>query len=409
MNRWISLILFSIPGWNICFAQNLPSLLSDKNINSTFSIMAYDKGSQEWGIAVATNNIYVGNSTIYIEPGVGAFSVIAETDPIYAINGFEQLKKRASIKEAIEYTRLQDGEHFNRQVAGIDASGNVYAFTGQALQYWQGNSTHLLGNGFVVMGNQLADSVLYKMAHTFEQAKGSLAQRLLQSLVAGQNAGGQITGKQSAALVVKGSRNEWFNQVDLRVDNSHSPFGDLQVLLNYHYGRIRINQAINAIRKKDTLKGQNLLQEAVLLVEGWNGIYNKIAMAWILLNNEEKAIAVIQKAIKENASWKENLPAFYCLYDHAAIRQLIDPDTFSLKDWNNAINFMTLISKSQDAIELGKKVLKQYPSSSYTHYLLGVAYVQAGVKKTALDHVQEALRLDADNAQAKELKQALIK
>ena len=60
-------------------AQNTPSLLSGKNINATFSIIAYEEATQEWGIAVATNNIYVGNSTIYIEPGIGAFSVIAET------------------------------------------------------------------------------------------------------------------------------------------------------------------------------------------------------------------------------------------------------------------------------------------------------------------------------------------
>ncbi len=59
------------------FAQNLPSLLTGRNINATFSITAYDSAAQEWGIAVATNNIYVGNSTVYITPGLGAFSVIA--------------------------------------------------------------------------------------------------------------------------------------------------------------------------------------------------------------------------------------------------------------------------------------------------------------------------------------------
>jgi len=64
-------------------SQNLPSLLTEKNINSTFSILAYDEIAEEWGIAVATNNIYVGNSTIYIEPNIGAFSVIASTEPKY--------------------------------------------------------------------------------------------------------------------------------------------------------------------------------------------------------------------------------------------------------------------------------------------------------------------------------------
>ena len=83
-------------------AQNLPSLLTGKNVYSTFSITAYDSAAQEWGIAVATNNIYVGNSTVYVRPGVGAFSVIAETEPAYAHNGFDQLQQGRSIKEAIE-------------------------------------------------------------------------------------------------------------------------------------------------------------------------------------------------------------------------------------------------------------------------------------------------------------------
>src|SRR5580698_8464757 len=81
-------------------AQNLPSLLTGKNIYSTFSITAYDSAAQEWGVAVATNNIYVGNSTVYIQPGLGAFSVIAETLPDYATNGFGLLEKGRTIREA---------------------------------------------------------------------------------------------------------------------------------------------------------------------------------------------------------------------------------------------------------------------------------------------------------------------
>lgn len=233
------------------YGQNLPSLLTEKNINATFSILAYDEKAQEWGIAVATNNIYVGNSTIYIEPGVGAFSVIAETEPLYAYNGLKALKMGKSIQEAIEQTKQNDKEHFLRQVSGIDATGNVYAFTGSALKYWQGNSNHKLGYRFVVMGNQLANNVLETMHRTFIATQGTLAERLLKSLIAGQQSGGQVQGKQSAALVVKGTHNEWFNNIDLRVDNAREPFNELQKLLNYHYGRIRLNQAVYAIRSQN--------------------------------------------------------------------------------------------------------------------------------------------------------------
>jgi uncharacterized Ntn-hydrolase superfamily protein len=409
MSIRVSLLFFFVLLIFTSYSQNLPSLLLNRNIQSTFSIIAYDKESQEWGIAVATNNIYVGNSTIYIEPGIGAFSVIAETEPAYATNGFLQLRKRKSIEQAIEYTKGKDKESYNRQVSGIDANGNVYAFTGSALKYWQGTSTHKLGKGYVVMGNQLADSVLANMAAAFEQATGTLAERLLKSLVAGQDAGGQITGKLSAALVVKGAMNEWFNQIDLRVDCSPTPFTDIQRLLNYHYGRIRVNQSLNAIAKGNDQRGEELLHQAETLTEGWNGMYSKIAKAYILLGKEDNAVAVIQKALAENPQWKENLPAFYCLSKHPEISTLINTDSFSLKDWNNAIDLMTAIKRNKQSIELATQVLKKFPQSSFTYYLLGKAWQQEGNIPLAKINLDLALRFDSANAEAKELLQAINK
>ncbi len=268
----LAIISFSLIISIQAFGQNSPSLLSGRNINATFSILAYDEENQEWGIAVATNNIYVGNSTIYIEPGIGAFSVIAETNPQYAINGFEQLKEGDTIEEAILSTKQQDGEAHYRQVSGIDRHGNVFAFTGEALKYWRGKAAHQLGDKYVVMGNQLDEKVLKTMASTFENSTGTLAERLLASLVAGQVVGGQVSGKQSAALVVKGSNKEWYNQIDLRVDHSTQPFTDLKRLLNYHYGRIRLNQAIYAHNFGNEKRATKKLQEAENLLVGWNGM-----------------------------------------------------------------------------------------------------------------------------------------
>lgn len=409
MTRRISTFLLTFILFHPTIAQNLPSLLLNKNINATFSILAYDAMQKEWGIAVATNNIYVGNSTIYIQPGLGAFSVIAETDPMYATNGFEQLKQGKSIKEAIEFTRQQDSEKYNRQVSGIDSQGNVYAFTGEALKYWQGISTHKTGKGYAVMGNQLASHVLDSMALTFERSKGTLAERLLKSLISGQNAGGQINGKQSAALVVKGANNDWFNQIDLRVDHSASPFNDLQKLLNYHYGRIRINQAVNAIKKQKLSQGKVLLQEAETLVEGWNGIYGKLAIGYILLGNEQKAADIIQKALKENPQWKENIPAFYYLHRHKTISHLFQEDSFTLNQWTNAISMYIQLNKPQEAIDLANNILIKYPSSSFLHFQLAKANLLTGNKSVAHTHLNKALSLDPENAEAKELFDTLAK
>jgi uncharacterized Ntn-hydrolase superfamily protein len=407
MHKKLLTLVITAMLYKTCFAQNLPSLLLNKNINSTFSILAYDEGAQEWGIAVATNNIYVGNSTIYIEPGVGAFSVIAETNPDYAINGFNQLKAGKTIKQAIEFTREKDPEWDTRQVSGIDAKGNVYAFTGSTLHSWKGYSAHKLGKNFVVMGNQLADSVLNDMAYTFEHTKGSLAVRLLKSLLAGQKAGGQLSGKQSAALMVKGTNNEWYNQIDLRVDNSKTPFDDLQKLLNYHYGRIKLNQAINALKANNLKKGEALLHEAEPLIEGWNGMYSRAAEAYLLLGNDKKAIAVIQKAIAENSQWKENLSAFYCLNNYPEINKLLNESLFTIKDWDNAIQLMLQINQAKKAIDLANKVLKNYPSSSVTYCLLGEAFQQQGNKADAKKNLEMALHLDPENAEAKREAQSL--
>ncbi len=396
--KQLVLLLIGIPTGLL--SQNLPSLTLDKNINATFSIIGYDAEAKEWGVAVATNNLYVGNSTIYIRPGIGAFSVIAETEPMYGTNGLELLQKGHTIKEAIETTKDKDKEAHFRQVSGIDANGNGHAFTGAALHYWKGAAATKKGKNYVVMGNQLAEGVLSAMATRFENSKGTLAQRLLQSLLAGQEKGGQLSGKQSAALVVKGSENEWFNQIDLRVDHSKTPFKDLEKLLQYHYGRIRVNQTLYAARQGNIKRAKTVLAEAEKLTDGWTGIYGKLILAHSLLGNTEKAVALIQKALTENPNWSSNLSAFYYLRHHEKINPLITPETFTLNDWNSAIMAMIVLQKHTESVQLAEKTLEKHPYSSYTHYLLGKAFVHSGQHKKGRLQLKKAIQLDADNREA---------
>ncbi|SHH08886.1 DUF1028 domain-containing protein [Pedobacter caeni] len=396
------IVLFIISHLTVlyCSAQNLPSLLLDRNINSTFSIIAYDSAAKEWGIAVATNNIYVGNSTVYIQPGLGAFSVIAETDPDYAINGFAALKKGKSVKEAIESTRANDEDANFRQIAGIDSIGNVYAYTGSALKFWKGDATHLTGKHYVVLGNQLAEGVLSSMAKSYEHSTGTLAERLLTSIRAGQDAGGQITGKQSAALMVKGAGQEWYNQIDLRVDDAKYPLIELQRLLNFHYGRIKLNQAIKLLKDGEKVHGLKLLNEAGKLVEGWNGIYSKLIMGMLLGGEEDAAVKIILKAIKENPDWKENLPCFYFLANRPELRKFYIKDVFSEKDWNQAIQFLIEINKPREALKLTDRVIGKFPRSSYPYYLKGEAYRKINEKRPAVTSYEMAVLLDKDNEEA---------
>lgn len=380
--------------------QNLPSLVLDRNINSTFSILAFDPDKEEWGIAVATNNLYVGNSTIYIEPGLGAFSVIAETEPDYARNGLAQLAEGKSIEEAILFTRKNDDYAHYRQVSGIDAKGNTFAFTGEALHYWQGKSGHYAGKNYVVMGNQLADSALIQMAHTFENSPGTLAQRLLESLLAGEKAGGQVNGKQSAALVVKGTNNQWYNQIDLRVDHSPTPFKDLQRLLNYHYGRIRLNQARYALNHHKPQRATKLLNQAREMLQGWHGMYARLARLYSRMDQDEEAITLIKEALALNPRWNENLPGFYYLREHPAMKKLLDPDKFDEKDWQLALQMLLGLKKVPEALSLARDLVKQYPHSSYLYYLLGMAFLDSDNKEKAGDAFKKALKLDPRNKEA---------
>ncbi len=389
------------------FSQNLPSLLQDTNINATFSIVAYDPDEREWGVAVATDNIYVGSSTIYIEPGVGAFSVIAETEPAYGLAGLKQLKEGSTLKEAVENVRKKDPEVYFRQVAGIDATGDTYAFTGASLKFWNGQAAYRSGKYYVVIGNQLADSVLDQMAVTYENASGTLPERLLKSLLAGQEAGGQLSGKQSAALVVKGSDHEWFNQLDLRVDDSKTPFEDLQRLLNYHYGRIRVNQTLYALRNGNRARAERLLPEAERLTRGWNGMSGKLALAYIMMGSEDKAATTLLQAIQENPKRMTMLPAFYCLREHRLLKPYIKENAFSVKDWNNAISLLLQLKRIDEAISLAKRTLKTYPKASNTHYLLGKALTANKNVAGAKVSLQKALAIDGTHLEAQRFLESL--
>lgn len=390
------------------FAQNLPSLLLNRNINATFSITAFDPVAREWGIAVATNNVYVGNSTCYIEAGTGAFSVIAETEPTYGINGLRLLQQGNSIEQAIRYTKEKDSLADYRQVAGIDSAGNVYAFTGSSLRYWKGVNTHHAGKNYVVMGNQLAQGTLTAMATTFENTSGTLATRLLTALMAGEAAGGQITGKQSAALLVKGSGNEWYNQIDLRVDHSATPFTDLERLLQYHYGRITLNQALYALQHQQPQRGKTLLQTAEKQTKGWYGIYSRITKAYLLLNDTLQAIRTIKAAVKAEPRWTENLPAFYCLYPKDSFFAATYPESsFTLTDWNSAISMLNNLQQPEPAIRLAQEITSRYPHSSHTWYLLACSWQQLHQPEKAQAANTRSLREDPENADARRLQPAL--
>lgn len=402
-------LLITVLGTSAIHSQNVQSLLSGKNINSTFSIIAIDKEAKEIGVAVATNNIYVGASTIHIDPEVGGFTIIAETEPDYAKNGFRALTEGKGIMEAIEITRRNDRSAYNRQVAGIDIAGNRYAFTGSSVKYWKGNTRHIIGSDYIVIGNQLADSVLVRMASTFDNTKGSLSFRLLESLIAGQINGGQISGKRSAALVVKGQENEWYNQVDVRIDNSDKPIRELQRIYDYQQGRIALNQAQFAIRSGNTSRAKSRLRYGESLLVGWDGMYGKIAMLYSILEDDDNAVKWINKALLENVSWRQNISTFYYLRNHPGLKASISEDEFSLADWENATQMLVNIGRANETSLLINRLAEKGMESTVLYHILARIQIQNDQNNLAKISLKKSLDLDGDNSEAlrllKEIKQ----
>ena len=314
-----------------------------------------------------------------------------------------------SIEEAITEVRKKDNEANYRQVAGMDNKGNVFAFTGKSLKYWNGEASEIIGKNYVVIGNQLNKNVLLEMSKTFENTDGTLAEKLMKSLISGQNSGGQISGKQSAALAVKGIDNAWYNQIDLRVDNSKEPIKDLEILLDYHNGRIRLNQSIFALREGNFERAKEKLSESEVMLDGWTGMYSKIAATNIALENENQAINWIEKGLAENSNWSVNLPAFYFLKDNPKIKSIIKPNTFTIKDWETSLGMLSNMGQELEVISLAKSLIDKNLESSYLYFLLGRSYHYEKEPNEAIKFLKKAIQLDKENVEAESLLTLILK
>jgi uncharacterized Ntn-hydrolase superfamily protein len=199
----------------------------------TFSIVAYDADKSEWGVAVASKYLAVGSAVPWAKAGVGAIATQAAVNTTYGSHGLELLADGKSAEEALKNMLDTDSGSEFRQVAVIDAKGRIVQHTGKKCQAWAG---HKEGKNCAVQGNLLAgEEVVDKMAKAFEDTQGPLAWRLMAALEAGEQAGGDKRGKQSAAILVvrdKGGPNGLGDRaVDLRVDDHEKPIQELARML----------------------------------------------------------------------------------------------------------------------------------------------------------------------------------
>jgi uncharacterized Ntn-hydrolase superfamily protein len=270
----------------------------------TYSIIAFDPETRECGVAVQSHWFSVGGLVTWAEPGVGAVATQAVVEPAYGPRGLERMGAGRPAPEALVELVAADKLSMARLVAMVDAHGGVAAHTGSDCMQFAGQE---VGHHHSCQANLMRSAEVWgAMSETYLAARGSLAERLLDALDAGEAAGGDLRGRQSAAILVVGPEGEpWRRLVDLRVEDHEDPLGELRriVRLGSSYKMVREADEIWAAGEKDRAAG--------LYIEGWEGSPEShelkfwAAMSLIEGGEEERGATLLREAIDDHAGWRQ--------------------------------------------------------------------------------------------------------
>ena len=246
--------IFIAPGifLGVLFSQ----IVSESVPVHTYSIVAYDEETGELGVAVQSHWFSVGSLVPWAKAGVGAVATQSFVKVEYGPEGLLRMENGQSAQEALNGLISEDSGESVRQVAMIDVHGNVAAHTGSKCIYAAG---HLIGKNYSVQANLMdKESVWPAMAKAFEGAEGDLAEKMMMALEAAEIEGGDIRGKQSAAmLIVSGNPTgvAWKDIVlDLRVDDHAEPLNELRRLIRIHRAYQHANKGDHLLEKDDIEK-----------------------------------------------------------------------------------------------------------------------------------------------------------
>jgi uncharacterized Ntn-hydrolase superfamily protein len=244
--------------------------MNHKPVPSTFSIVAFDPQAQEWGVGVQSKFLAVGAVVPWAKAGVGAVATQAHCNTSYGPDGLALMAQGLSAQEALDRLVAGDEGLARRQAGLVDAQGQGATFTGDDCHDWAGGLT---GEYYAVQGNILVSGATVEaIAKAFEEAQGELADRLVTALAAGQAAGGDRRGKQSAAVLVVRSEGGYggYNDryLDLRVDDDPSPIERLGGLVDLHHLFFRPPAPGEMVR----VEGE--LAREVQLILQWAGFYD---------------------------------------------------------------------------------------------------------------------------------------
>lgn len=258
--------------------------------SGTFSIIAVDPETDEWGIAVASRVLDVGYIVPWIEPGIGAVATQAYTNVYFGPRALELLRAGMGAQDVLDSLIAHDTIPEQRQLSIVDQNGQAAAFTGTATLKWSGHYTdkYISIQGNILVSKQVIDS----MVSAFERTTGPLAQKLMAALVAGDLAGGDSRGKQSAAMYIRKENGGYDGVddrlVDLKVIDNPEAVLELERLYN-KWQYVFLAPAYLRLSFEDTLRAEFYLARTYsLLVTALNselddaGIYNTLAWEFAL-------------------------------------------------------------------------------------------------------------------------------
>jgi uncharacterized Ntn-hydrolase superfamily protein len=278
----------------------------------TYSIVARDPVTGDMGVAVQSHWFSVGSVVAWAEAGVGAVATQSFVDPGYGPRGLDLMRKGVAAPAALDQLVKADAQPDGRQVAMIDAQGRAGAYTGKSAIASAGQH---IGAQFSVQANLMAnDTVWPAMARAYEATRGDLAERLLAALDAAEKAGGDIRGRQSAALLIvkaRGSGRPWAGAdrlFDLRVDDHPAPLVELRRL-------VRLQRAYNHANRGDELMSEKKIEAALTEYQSASVLAPEVlelpfwhAVTLASIGREAEAAPIFKQVFAKEPVWADLLP-----------------------------------------------------------------------------------------------------
>ncbi len=297
----------------ICAGNLTAQTVNRSQIAHTYSIVARDSLTGEMGVAVQSHWFSVGSMVTWAEAGIGAIATQSFVNPSFGPRGLDLLRSGQSAQQTVDKLIEEDVGRAVRQLAIVDVHGNVAVYTGDHCIPEAGNQT---GKGYSVQANMmLKNSIWPAMARAYENAKGPLAERLVTALEAAEKEGGDIRGRQSAALLIVRGTNTgkvWEDRlIDLRVEDDTDPVGEIKRLLKVQRAYDYMNAGDLAIEKNDipgALKAYLTAEEMFpenLEMKYWH------AVSLANVGKVTESLAIFKSVFSQNMNWwllTERLP-----------------------------------------------------------------------------------------------------